>query len=215
MKKYTPKFNTEIDPAAAHPIGVAATVDGTEPEQDLKPVTKKGSKRAGLNTVEADGDLVDIWERRILNPNSRKVPVIHIKTPGMHLRWINCAAPGRYHRARYEQGWIPVTRLELVDEREIYGVSYSPEGYVCRGEKLQEMLMKMPEAVYKQIVKRRNEENQKSVGRMKDHLKSAGSKHFGEKYSGSAGEQAADAVDTFKGDIKFGKETVGSESMLD
>ena len=200
-RKYQPKF-AEAEAAAA-------------PAAPGKKAAIPRAVRQQMQEVAADGDLVDIWERRMLNPNFRKAPTVHIKTPGMHLRWINCAAPGRYHRARYEQGWIPVVKTELVDEREIFGIAFTPENYVCRGEKCREMLMKMPEAVFRQILKRRTEENRKSVQRLKPNLKSAGAKHFGDKYSGSAGEQAADAVDSFKGDIKFGEETISSDSMLD
>src|SRR5258708_1956764 len=68
--------------------------------------------------LEVDGELQDIWERRVLNPDQRKSTPINIKRPGMHLRWINLASNGRYQRARYEEGWQPVPKDQLVDERE-------------------------------------------------------------------------------------------------
>lgn len=161
--------------------------------------------------VETDGDLIDIWERRMLDPGRAAAPIVRIKRPGMHLRWINLTSRGRYQRARYDQGYVPVTKDLLSDEREIYGVSYTTEGYVCRGEKQGEMLMMIPEAIYKKIQQRRSELNKKSYGKLKDNLQQAGATHFGNKYGGSAGDQAADAAGGFKGSIAFGTERVTAD----
>ena len=133
----------------------------------------------------------------------------------MRIRWINLTQRGRYQRARYEQGWIPVEKRELIDEREIYGVGYTPEGYVCRGEKQQEMLMKIPQAVYRKIQQARATANQKSYEHIKENIASAGSKHFGDKYGSSAGSEAGDVMSSFRGSVKFGTERVTTDELLD
>jgi hypothetical protein len=191
-KTYQPEqISTENVPFDTQPM---PTEEGTHPEP-----------------VETDGDLIDIWERRLLDPGRAAAPIVRIKRPGMHLRWINLTARGRYQRARYDQGYVPVTKDLLSDEREIYGVSYTTEGYVCRGEKQGEMLMMIPEAIYKKIQQRRSELNKKSYGKLKDNLRQAGATHFGNKYGGSAGDQAADAAGGFKGSIAFGTERVTAD----
>src|SRR5262245_44273479 len=123
-------------------------VDGIpkKPRAAKKPAPQK-QQREQLQKLSTDGDLVDIWERRLLNPNHTESLPIRIKTPGMKLRWINLRNGNRFQRARFEQGWVPVHKDELVNEREIYGVSYTADGSVCRGEKQGEMLMKIPTAV--------------------------------------------------------------------
>lgn len=177
-----------------------------------KKVTPAEKAKEELNKFSTDGDLVDIWERRMLNPQQKEARPIHIKTPGMHLRWINLQNTARYQRARYEQGWQPVLRDELKDEREIYGSSYTTEGYVCRGEKQSEMLMKIPEAVFQKIQKAKRDAVEKSRKHIKENLQGAGAKHFADKYNSNRGDEIADSMSSFKGDIKFGTENVAPES---
>lgn len=202
--------------------------------EDAAPPTKKGTKyapkhalpetadaiptakaRNDLQKFSTDGDLLDIWERRILNPNHQESNPIRIKTPGMKIRWINLSNRGRFQRARYDQGWVPVQQSELEDEREIYGASFTTEGYVCRGEKQGEMLMKMPIAVYKKIQQRRGELNDLSYKKLRENMGSAGHSHFKEKYGGSAGDQAAEAASTFVGSVKFGTEKATTEELFE
>ncbi|MCR4339555.1 MAG: hypothetical protein NUW01_06675 [Gemmatimonadaceae bacterium] len=187
----------------------AETVVQTPEEAPV--ITKADKKVAKEQVAEASGDLVDIWERRMLNPMGQTTQPIRIKTPGMRLRWINLASRGRYQRARYEQGWVPVEKRELVDEREIYGVSYTNESFVCRGEKQQEMLMKIPVAVFKKIQSARTAANKRSYQHIKDSIAQSGATHFADKYDSEAGARAADAVGQFKGSIAFGTETVPAE----
>lgn len=169
---------------------------------------------ADLKTFTADGDLIDIWQRRMLNPTQREEKPIRLKIPGMHLRWINLANNGRYQRARYAEGYVPVRKVELVDEREIFGSSYTAEGFVCRGEKQSEMLMRIPEAVYRQIQSRKYDAIEKSNRQIKENMKSAGAAHFSDKYNTNDGEQVADTMDRFKGDIRFGNERVEADADI-
>lgn len=188
-------------------------VDTPEPEiieeEEVLPV-KKTKKTASVDPREftTDGDLVDIWERRMLNPNTKPAKAIRLLTPGMHIRWINLASNGRYQRARYEEGWYPVAKEELKDEREIYGVSYTSEGWVCRGEKQQEMLMKIPEAIWKKIQKTKVDDVMKSRRQIKENMQAAGARHFSDKYNSNRGSEIADSLGAFKGDVRFGSESV-------
>ena len=194
------------------------------PKEELGTVTSdetdsdgptKGRRRAALGRLSTDGELVDIWERRLLNPDASESTAIRIKTPNMKIRWINLSNRGRFQRARYEQGWVPVHKDELVDEREIFGVTYTAEGWVCRGEKQGEMLMKIPSAVYKKIQQRRSEINVQSYKKLKASMGSAGSQHFKEKYGGSAGDQAAEAASQFVGSVKFGTEKATTDELFE
>jgi hypothetical protein len=192
-----------------------------QPTESPEPAPLVGRKKKGMSAVRSDlskitenDEVLDIWERRMLNPQQQSAPMVRIKTPGMTLRWINLNNRGRYQRARYEQGWLPVEQAELIDEKEIYGVSYTTEGFVCRGEKQQEMLMKMPTAVFRKIQERRAELNTKSYKNLKENLVSAGSRHFGDKYNAQAGQQAADAAAGFTGNISFGTERATSDEFV-
>jgi hypothetical protein len=183
--------------------------EGLKKRPGPKPKAKQPSALAQqLNEFSTDGDLVDIWERRMLNPSVKPATPIRLNTPGMHLRWINLANNGRYQRARYEEGWVPVNREELKDEREIYGVSFTTEGWVCRGEKQQEMLMKIPEAVHKKIQMAKAQEVEKSRRTIKENMQAAGAQHFGDKYNANRGEEIASSLSNFKGNVQFGTERV-------
>lgn len=192
---------------------LAADAAQTPPPEKKTAIPRRA--RAELQKLSTDGDLVDIWERRLLNPNHTESQSIRIKTPGMRLRWINLSNRGRFQRARYEQGWVPVTKTELEDEREIYGATYTTEGYVCRGEKQGEMLMKIPQAVYRKIMERRADLNKKSYKNLKDNIAQAGHGYVKERSGGDAGDMAADVVANFKGDIKFGTERASSDELFD
>jgi hypothetical protein len=197
----TPKKHKGGRPKKIRPV---ADVTLAEDAVAAAPLTEASA----LHEFSTDGDLVDIWERRMLHPGLKPATPIRLKTVGMHLRWINLANNGRYQRARYEEGWVPVQRDQLKDEREIYGVSFTTEGWVCRGEKQQEMLMLIPEAVYKKIRTAKINEVERSNRKIKDNMQSAGAKHFGDKYNSNRGDQIADTFSGFKGEIKFGSENV-------
>jgi hypothetical protein len=210
-RKYTPKYGSFKDAAKAK---ARAARSAAAVQAALPPVPKKTSRQK-LASLTTDGDLVDIWERRLVNPNHQETLPIRIKTPGMEMRWINLSNRGRFQRARYEQGWAPVHKDELVDEREIYGASYTTEGWVCRGEKQSEMLMKMPAAVWRQIQKRRAEINTLSYKKLRQNMGSAGHSHFKEKYGGSTGDIVEEAANNFVGSIKFGTEKVTTDELFE
>lgn len=194
--------------------GAAGTAheDPTPRNGEVKKKPVKQTVREELNTFSTDGDLVDIWERRMLNPNQRPSLPIRLNTPGIHIRWINLANNGRYQRARYEEGWVPIQREQLKDEREIYGVSFTTEGWVCRGERQQEMLMGIPEAVWVKIRRAKLDEIRRSNKKIKENMQSAGSRHFGDKYDNNRGDSIADTLGNFKGEIRFGSESVSPDA---
>lgn len=207
---YQPKFTEPDEPVVP---------EGQESPDD--PGIGAGRYKAGetkqerqLASYTSDGNLIDIWERRMLNPFERNSTQIQIKTPGMKLRWVNLGMTGRYQRAR-DQGWTPVEKSELVDERQIAAVSYTTSGEVCRGERQAEMLMKIPKAVFDKIQRRKNELVKRSYQNLKERLASAGSQHFSDKYNSTAGQMAADAAGSFKGSVTFGTEQATSDELLE
>lgn len=200
---------------------LVAELEAQQAKDEAKAAKKRAPKKVELpptekelQTFTSDGDLLEIWQRRMVNPTLRDEQKIRLKIPGMHLRWINLSNNGRYQRARYGEGWTPVRKVELTDEREIFGSSFTTEGYVCRGEKQSEMLMRIPEAVWKQIQSRKFAAIEKSNKQLKDSMKSAGAAHFGNKYNNNKGDEIAETIDNFKGDISFGKERVEADSDI-
>lgn len=161
------------------------------------------------DTQIAADTLVEVWERRFLNPNQRGSNEVKLKAPGVVCRWINTMIDGRYHRAVYDQGWQPVPVALLSDPSSIPDLYKHPHGIVARGERGKEVLMMMPEAVFEKIRRRKAELNVAATRKMRTELAEAAANKFGPEagdfvHSG----QTADGVVKAVGSIQFGNERV-------
>lgn len=161
-----------------------------------------------LPTV-GDQEMIEIWERRFLNPGARPSEAVQIKQPGMTLRWINTAIEGRHHRAVYDQGWQPVPLSQLRDPASIPDLFKHPHGIVCRGERGKEVLMMMPSGVFEKIQRRKAELTRKSLQNIREEVAGAAANRFG----ADAGDfiasgQSADGNIKAVGSINFGTERV-------
>jgi hypothetical protein len=153
--------------------------------------------------------LVEVWERRFLNPAQRGSSEVKLKAPGMIVRWINTAIDGRYHRAVYDQGWQPVPVTLLADPSSIPDLYKHPHGIVCRGERGKEVLMMMPERVFEKIRQRKDDLNRASTMKLRSELAEAAAGKFGAD-AGDFVHSGATPDGTIKtvGSIQFGHERV-------
>jgi hypothetical protein len=105
---------------------------------------------------------IDILERRAqgIGVHGTGAPVIELKEAGWSVRWFNAAvASDHIWRAKNQKGWENVRPDELKDPEQVGGFQMSPDGFVVRGERGQELLMKMPTDYRVQIEKRKAELN--------------------------------------------------------
>lgn len=94
---------------------------------------------------------VSVLERRLQNPFGEPSAPVRLKDNTLLARWFNSAArPDHIWRAK-ELGWQGVTPDLLEDITQIGHHTTSPDGYVARGERAQEVLMYMPKADYHAI----------------------------------------------------------------
>lgn len=94
---------------------------------------------------------VSVLERRLQNPFGDGSPEIRLKEPGWVVHIVNGGLrPGRYHDVTRNKGWVPVDPSELDGEAEDFGFDVK-DGRIVRGERGQEVLMKMPASEYSQI----------------------------------------------------------------
>jgi hypothetical protein len=97
----------------------------------------------------------------------------------MTTRWIftGPGAPlGRFHRVIAQLGYQQVHARELTTPAHQNGWNVSPEGYVTRGEKGQELLVKMPKHLYEQIQRRKAldaDAKRRSAGAMRQQVQEA------------------------------------------
>ena len=131
-------------------------------------------------------DIINIWERRFINPGPTGDIPIPLKDPSFEVRWINTQQEGRFHRATREEGWVPVKPSELVDDPELLGLQ-TADDRVCRGEKNAEILMKIPAAVFDKIRHRKAQLVTESLKRTKGKVAEA----IAERHGANAGDWAA------------------------
>ena len=90
---------------------------------------------------------IDILERRAqgIGVHGTGSPRIDLKEPGWECRWFNSeVSPDHIWRAKNQKGWENVTPAELADPEQIGGFQTSADGFVVRGERGREVLLKMP-----------------------------------------------------------------------
>lgn len=143
--------------------------------------------------------VMEIWDRRLINPDERGSEQILLKQAGFVTRWINTAIAGRLHRAQHSQGWVPVRMTELHNPQQIADLVASVDGLVRRGDRGQEVLHKMPVKVYEAIQARKVELRLQRDRKIREDLAQAAATRYG--------GEAGDAVARLKGDIRFGRET--------
>lgn len=108
---------------------------------------------------------------------------IDLTTPGMVARWFNAAiVTDKIWRAK-QGGWDPVTPDMLKDKDQVGGFQVSADGFVCRGEKQQEVLMYMAREDRDAIQRAKTEANVRDLklGRQKEAVANAVAEHFGDR----------------------------------
>lgn len=119
---------------------------------------------------------------RLKNPFGQESREIALTTPGTVARWFNASLyADRIWRAK-NQGWDPVTPDLLADKDQVGGFIVSADGFVCRGEKQQEVLMYMAREDRDAIQQKKTEINIRNMkmGRQREEVAQAASEQFGD-----------------------------------
>lgn len=147
---------------------------------------------------------VELYERRLLNADLTGTEPVSLKTPGKwYCRWINTDILGRWDQVIHRYGYRPVHMTELTDERSLTGVTKSPEGYVTRGDRGREVLVKMPQDWWDKIKRGKEEQrlaDQRSGEKVREELTNAVAARFG--------DQAGDMVQKWRTNVVPGQERV-------
>lgn len=123
------------------------------------------------------------YRARLANPFGEPSAPVHLKDRSRRARWFNAAiVQDKVWRAK-NKGWDPIREEDLVDPSQIGFYGKSPEGFVTRGERGQEILMSIPEVVYKAIEKAKTEYNLRNFGsptKMKNEVVEAAGRELGD-----------------------------------
>lgn len=101
------------------------------------------AERAAATAAADEGETprVAVLERRLQNPFGAPAAPIRLKNKVMFPRWFNSAQQHDRFYIAAEGGWLGVKPDDVVDKKQINGYGRSPEGYVCRGPRGEEVLM--------------------------------------------------------------------------
>lgn len=152
-------------------------------------------------------DAIEVWERLALygDETSASQPIA-LNVPGQwYCRWINTQLDGRWNEVVHRKRFIPVAVRELSDPRALTGFNASPEGYVTRGDRGQEILVRIPQDIWDRI-----QQGKADRLRAKIHSQSAQKEQLQNAIAAwpKGGPEAAEAVREFKGTILEGTERV-------
>lgn len=154
-------------------------------------VTERGSQ-TNLDVLLSDPR----YKARIANPFNEPSAPIALKDSNRECRWFN-AAKGSDHIWRSKRkGWDQVRPSDVLDLEQIGGYNTSPEGYITRGERGQEVLMSMPKVVRTLIQSQKTRQNNANIGNpnatKNEVVNAAGAK---------LGSEAADYLDAHIGPV--------------
>lgn len=125
---------------------------------------------------------VEVLQRRLQTPFGAPASKVRLKEDGWECRWFNSAIAADHVWRAKENGWQGVRPEELADTDQIGGFQKSPDGFVVRGDKGTEVLMKLPAEWRKQIQLKKTEQNTKNMrpGVMKREVAEAAGKTLGD-----------------------------------
>lgn len=145
-------------------------------------VTERGSQ-TDLDVLLSDPR----YKARLDNPMGQPSAPIALKKEGWEARWFNAAIQTDHIWRNKRKGWDQVRPEDVVDLEQIGGYTTSPEGFITRGERGQEILMMMPKQVRDLIAAAKTEWNNRTMGRagaVKDELTNAVGQTYGDEAAG-------------------------------
>lgn len=123
---------------------------------------------------------IEVLERRLQSPHGVEQPRIDLKEVGWDTRWFNSRlASNRIWEAK-EKGWTGVLPSELDNPEQIGGFTVSPDGYVVRGEKGEELLMKYPSDWRLRLMKAKAQRNIDALKHQKADAATAAGRALGD-----------------------------------
>lgn len=125
-----------------------------------------------------------------------------------YLRWVNGGQEGRFSQVTDSMGYVPVRIEELQNRESVMGLAESKDGIVRRGDRGQEVLVKMPLELYTAIKRKQQDfrtRRSRNVKAMREDVANAAGRELG--------SQAGDMVHgEFSVEISRGtRTTLGAE----
>lgn len=120
--------------------------------------------RPRVAKTEVPRPRVNVLDRRLNNPFGEPATPIDLKDHTLRARWFNRAIiADKIWRAK-QKGWLPVRPEDLIDPDQIGGYTRSPDGFVARGDRGDEVLMAMPKDEFDAIQMAKTKWNNRHMG---------------------------------------------------
>jgi hypothetical protein len=122
-------------------------------------VTERGSQ-TDLDVLLSDPR----YKARLANPFNEPSAPIDLKDSNRECRWFNAAIATDKIWSAKRKGWDQVRPADVADLEQIGGYNVSPDGFITRGERGQEVLMSMPRQVRRAVQAAKTRQNIASMG---------------------------------------------------
>jgi len=143
---------------------------------------------------------IEIVQRRLKGGHLFSAPsqAIPLKDKSMRVRWFNRGiSEDRFFVAEQQRGWIKVHVNDVESLDAVSGYDRTPEGYITRGPRGQEMLFQISLVDYAAIEAAKAAANTKRLGSAKARASAAA-----EATAAQFGSQAGEYVEQMSGDTK-------------
>lgn len=104
------------------------------------------------------------YKARLQNPFNEPSAPIGLKDDTRECRWFNAALATDHIWRNKRKGWDQVRPSDILDLEQLGGYNKSPEGFITRGERGQEVLMSMPKVVRQAIQLAKTRLNNATMG---------------------------------------------------
>lgn len=136
------------------------------------------------------------YKARLSNPFNEPSAPIALKDESRECRWFNGAVGSDHIWRSKRKGWDQVRPEDVVDLEQIGGYNKSPDGYITRGARGEEVLMSMPKVVRKAIQIEKTRHNVRNMGNP-----NATKREVVEAAGQAIGSEAADYLDAHIGPV--------------
>lgn len=120
-------------------------------------VVRERADQQALETLLSDPR----YKSRLSDPFGAPSQPIYLKDRSRECHWFNAAIQNDHIWAKKKGGWDQVRPDDIEDIEQVGGFNVSPQGFVTRGERGQELLMSMPSVVVRAIAMKKAELNKR------------------------------------------------------
>ena len=186
-------------PTESYIAGPATTAGPIMAEADAPrlqpPDTLEARKRKSIAVLERR-----LGGGALFDQGSTTIP---FKDPDMIGRWFNRAiSADKFYKAEHQKGWIKVTIDDVANADAVSGYTITPERYITRGPRGEEMLYMISKEMWERIRWAKDAANKKRLGTRKQRAEvvaEATAAQFGDEAADFIQREGGPVVESYRG----------------